>query len=127
MAAIAWKESSAGLRLVNLKDPSAGVFHNTIRSVMGRHPELKNTNENRSIILQRLVEDMDFSAAEALSELEFWKSEHGATAWTLIWQSYNGGYWALKPETKGYRESLAYSKDINKKVAYFTKNNFFME
>lgn len=125
LAAIAWQESSAGLYLINLSDPSAGVFHNNINSVMARHPDIANNAFQRNVMAQKLVQDMEFSASEALSELEFWKSEYGEGNWFLIWQSYNGGYYAVRPETKGYEQSYEYAKAINRKVNFLIKLNLW--
>ena len=122
MAAIAWQESRCGKYVLNLQDPSAGVFQNNIKSVMARHmqkdPSLKDTDFQRNLMAQKLFNSFELSAAEALAELEFWITVRGTGNWFKIWQSYNGGYWADKPDTKGYRQSYQYATEINAKVNY---------
>lgn len=125
MAAIAWQESMAGVYLVNMQDPSAGVFHNNLKSVLARHDELNDTGWQRNRIAQRLIEDMDFSGAEALAELKYWQSIHGDLSWLLIWQSYNGGFAYTKPESGGYKRSMHYAVRLNKKVTFLITNEIF--
>jgi len=123
MAAIAWQESSSGTFLLNMNDPSAGVFANYIPSVLARHG-IKDTQRNRNIMAQKLMNSIDLSAAEALSELEYWKSIHGESSWPLLWQSYNGGFSYKSPGTSEYINSIEYSNDIRDKVHFLQKNLF---
>ena len=125
MAAIAWQESRAGVYLVNMQDPSAGVFHNNLKSVLARHEELRDTGWQRNRIAQRLIESIDFSGAEALAELKYWQSVHGDRAWLLIWQSYNGGFAFKRPNSKGYKASLGYSHKLSRKVQFLIMNEIF--
>ncbi len=129
LAAIAWQESNAGLYVLNLQDPAAGVFQNNIESVMVRHMKkdstLKDTPFQRSYLAQQLALNMDLSASEALAELEYWKTIHGAGNWVLIWQSYNGGFYTLKPGTSGYNTSLKYERKINARVRFLINNEVF--
>ena len=105
LAAIAWQESSCGRYLINLQDPSAGVFHNNIISVLNRHG-MRDTQWNRNFLAMKLINDFEFSAAESLAELEFWQSIHGDNNWLDIWQSYNGGFSYMNKESKSYKSSL---------------------
>jgi len=122
MAALAWQESRCGKYVLNLQDPSAGVFQNNIKSVMARHmqkdPTIKDTDFQRNLMAQRLFNSFELSAAEALAELEFWITVRGEGNWFAIWQSYNGGYWVDKPDSKGYRQSHKYAMELNQKVNY---------
>jgi len=122
MAALAWQESHCGKYVLNLQDPAAGVFQNNIKSVMARHMQkdstVKDTPFQRNLMAQRLFNSFEFSAAEALAELEFWITVRGEGNWFKIWQSYNGGYWVDRTETRGYRTSYKYATEINAKVNY---------
>lgn len=115
LAAIAWVESNAGKYMINIQDPSFGIYHNNINSVMGRHPDYKDTPFQRNKVAQMLIEDIDFSAAEALAELEYWKNIHGSKRWSKIWASYNGGfnYNGVKP--------TRYAKKIKKRISVLKK------
>jgi hypothetical protein len=125
MAAIAWQESMAGKYLLNLQDPSAGVFHNNLKSVIARHEEFRDTDWQRNLIAQRLIQDMDFSAAEALAELEYWKSIHGEGNWFLIWQSYNGGFAFQNPDSQAYAASSNYARRLKEKINFLMRNKVF--
>lgn len=125
MAAIAWQESMAGVYLVNMQDPSAGVFHNNLKSVLARHEELQDTNWQRNRIAQKLIDDIEFSGAEALAELEYWRSIHGKYAWFEVWRSYNGGFAYLKPEGGPCKRATQYAIRLNKKVQFLIQNEVF--
>ena len=96
MAAIAWQESDFGKYPMNVsdgKDGSYGVFHNLLSSVCSRHP---CTSWGKSRLAERLIFDLDFSFAEALSELKFWQNYWKAKKVPRVWShmicSYNAGY-----------------------------------
>jgi len=129
MAAIAWQESRCGKYILNLQDPSAGVFQNNIKSVMARHMQndstLKDTKFQRNYMAQKLAFSFELSAAEALAELEYWISVREKGNWFLLWQSYNGGSWAVRPDTKGYRTSYQYATEVNRKVNYLVHLDIF--
>lgn len=74
LPAISWQESCLGLYKLNMYDPSAGLFHAYLPSVMGRHKDLKDTPFNQNKIAQMLVNDDKFAASEAIAELLFWKN-----------------------------------------------------
>lgn len=111
LSAIAWKESNAGEWLVNIQDPSFGVFHNHINSVMSRHPEIEDTPFNRNRVASMLIGDIEFSGAESIAELEFWEGIHGDANWMKIWASYNGG-WIGNP---------SYAREIKARIIILKK------
>lgn len=115
LAAIAWKESSGGRYLVNLQDPSAGVFMVSIDNAIS-YIKWKNTPFNRNRVAQLLIEDFELAAEFAMLNLQFWKDQYGEN-WRLIWRRYNGGY-------SDSGASKAYSKDIARKVKTFTLCNW---
>ncbi len=93
MASIAWKESMIQNETIpiNLQDPSCGVFHNNVNSVMERHTELRDTGFNRNRICARLINDFDFASKEAISELKFWLRYYKGNFYKS-WGSYNAGF-----------------------------------
>lgn len=107
LAAIAWKESSAGRYTINLQDPSAGVFMVSIDNAIN-YIKWKNTPFNRNRIAQMLIQDFELSAEFAMINLQFWKDQYGEN-WRLIWRRYNGGY-------SNSEASKKYSADIARKV-----------
>lgn len=107
LAAIAWKESSAGRYLMNLQDPSAGVFMVTVDNAMG-YIKWKDTPFNRNRMAQKLVEDFELSAEFAMINLQFWVDQYG-NDWRTIWRRYNGGY-------SDSARAIKYSQDIAAKI-----------
>jgi hypothetical protein len=106
LAAIAWKESSAGKYMINLQDPSAGVFHITINNALV-YLKWKDTNFNRNRAAQLLIQDFQLAANFAMINLQFWKDQHGNN-WNRIWASYNAGH--------SWKNGRKYAKDIASKV-----------
>lgn len=91
LAAIAIVESGAGKWLVNLQDPSAGVYHININTAMKRSPNKIDSNFTRNLMAQRLIEDQKFAAGFAIAELLYWKNYHHGN-WNKVWASYNAGF-----------------------------------
>jgi hypothetical protein len=90
LAAIAIVESSAGEIRVNISDPSFGIHHNLVSSVVNRLG-MTDTCYNRNKVASRLVTDDDFSREQALQELLFWRKYH-SNNWRLMVMSYNAGH-----------------------------------
>ena len=95
MTSIAWHESHFGKHKMNLMDPSFGVFHNLIGSVIRRNG-IRDTGWNRSRLAERLVDDYDFSFSQSLAELKYWqnywKSKRVSRVWSHMISSYNAGF-----------------------------------
>lgn len=107
LAAIAWKESSAGVNLRNPRDPSAGVFHVTVRNAL-HYAGWENTEPNQQVMYELLQLDFDTSANYAIKNLTFWRDAY-KVGWKKTWQYYNGG--------RSYSEaSRKYAEDIAAKV-----------
>lgn len=106
LAAIAWKESSGGRYLINLQDPSSGVFHVTIDNALS-YLKLKDTPFNRNRVAQMLINDFVLSSDLAMNNLQFWKNMYGDN-WIKIWASYNAGY--------NWKAGLHYSYDVAHKI-----------
>ena len=113
LAAIAWKESNVGKFMINLQDPSCGFFHNNINTVMSRRG-ITDTPFNRNVLCQKLINDVPYSASEAVAELAYWRTVH-KTNYTKIWASYNAGW--------SYTNGLNYSQDIKNRIKVLKVNN----
>lgn len=109
LAAMAWRESSAGVKPINWSDPSFGPFHALITTVSKRYGAVTPLDELE--LANRLVYDFDFAVEAAVSELDYWKEVHHGN-WRKIWASYNGGW-------KGNQE---YATDIAKKIRFLQNN-----
>jgi len=95
LVAIAWKESGAGIAMVNVfdggkHDASCGPYHNLISSVFERHPEWVPSKFNKNKICTKLILDLNFATKESIAELSYWYKIRKGN-WFKIWASYNGG------------------------------------
>ena len=110
MAAIAWQESHFGKYLINLNDPSCGVFHVMPKYVGNR----KNSKWTQSRICERLITDYKFSFSSALERLKYfenyWKSKGVKRVWSHTVSSYNQGF--------NYRKNSEYLKAIKEKIRF---------
>jgi hypothetical protein len=122
MTAIAWQESKFGKYMVNLSDPSFGVFHNLITSVQKRHKGHKSNKWNRDRLVEKLLFDYNFSFNESLKELIFWQNVYKGCngKWSKTVASYNAGY--------NHKNGYVYLNSIKNKIRalriYFKKQNF---
>ena len=96
LMAIAIKESSVGKNLINPISNDYGLFQANIKSVIKRQ-KVKDTIDNRKYFAQKLVYDVGFSTANAIVEIDYWKTVHKDN-WIKIWASYNTG-WSYRTET----------------------------
>lgn len=124
MAAIAWKESCAGLYRINFDDPSAGIYHAYLPNVIKRHYKKHNTSFRRNAVAERLIRDPEFASQIALEELLYWKKIRKGN-WKEMIKSYNKGFsWEKNRSRNKMAES--YYEDISKKVQilqnYFEKH-----
>lgn len=124
MAAIAWKESCAGLYRINFDDPSAGIYHAHLPGVIKRYYNAKDTPFRRNVVAEKLIRDQEFASKIALEELLFWKKIHKGH-WKNIVKSYNKGFSWKKNEEKN-KLAEAYYEDIAHRTLilqdYFAKN-----
>lgn len=109
LAAIAWRESSAGEYLMNLNDPSFGVYHILLKTAKKR-TGIKGLKSNK--LAYALTTNIRLSASFAIKELNFWKKtlKGSNRNWINVWSAYNGGF--------NYKKKIpqSYGKDIKKKV-----------
>jgi hypothetical protein len=112
MAAIAWQESKGGIWNLNLQDPSAGMYHTSLKTAVARL-EMKDTPFRRNMLAQRLIDDKEFAAAMAIKELQFWYEYHHGN-WMKIYSSYNAGFGS----------NTAYANDIRQTIRTLQKCKF---
>ncbi|RVY23024.1 hypothetical protein ECC11_05880 [Helicobacter pylori] len=122
MAGIAWKESCAGVYKINFSDPSAGVYHSYIPSV------LKSYGHNdspflRNVMGELLIKDDVFASEVALKELLYWKTRYHDNLKDMI-KSYNKGSRWEKNE-KSNADAEKYYEEIQDKIRRLKESKIF--
>ncbi|WQV95259.1 hypothetical protein KVM12_01655 [Helicobacter pylori] len=122
MAGIAWKESCAGVYKINFSDPSAGVYHSYIPSV------LKSYGHNDSPFLHNvmgelLIKDDAFASEVALKELLYWKTRYHDNLKDMI-KSYNKGSRWEKNE-KSNADAEKYYEEIQDRIRCLKESKIF--
>ncbi|WP_231167385.1 hypothetical protein [Helicobacter pylori] len=122
MAGIAWKESCAGVYKINFSDPSAGVYHSYIPSV------LKSYGHNdspflRNVMGELLIKDDAFASEVALKELLYWKTRYHDNLKDMI-KSYNKGSRWEKNE-KSNADAEKYHEDIQDRIRRLKESKIF--
>lgn len=116
LAAIAWRESSAGADIVNFNDPSFGVFQVHLKTASSHEGFDWHQDPQRALMVaQRLITDFEYGADHAIQVLEFWKRRHKGNYRKML-ASYNAGYRYAKGAGQ------AYAKDVASKVNYLRTN-----
>ena len=116
LAAIAWQESCAGVYLVNFQDPSAGVFHAYIPNILKKYKNLRDNGFTANMVGQKLINDFDFSAKEAINELLYWKGIHSGNLENMI-KSYNKGFSWQKQSSAASKAQSYYTSVASKSKA----------
>ncbi|WP_187832133.1 hypothetical protein [Helicobacter pylori] len=122
MAGIAWKESCAGVYKINFSDPSAGVYHSYIPSV------LKSYGHNdspflRNVMGELLIKDDAFASEVALKELLYWKTRYHDDLKNMI-KSYNKGSRWERSE-KSNAEAEKYYEEIQDRIRRLKESKIF--
>ncbi|QEF22401.1 hypothetical protein D2C84_04560 [Helicobacter pylori] len=122
MAGIAWKESCAGTYKINFSDPSAGVYHSYIPSV------LKSYGHNdspflRNVMGELLIKDDAFASQVALKELLYWKTRYHDNLKDMI-KSYNKGSRWEKNE-KSNADAEKYYEEIQDRIRRLKESKIF--
>ncbi|MGL2691142.1 hypothetical protein ACQJ7R_06470 [Helicobacter pylori] len=122
MAGIAWKGSCAGVYKINFSDPSAGVYHSYIPSV------LKSYGHNdspflRNVMGELLIKDDAFASEVALKELLYWKTRYHDNLKDMI-KSYNKGSRWEKNE-KSNADAEKYYEEIQDKIRRLKESKIF--
>ena len=113
MAAMAWKETSAGTHRINWNDPSFGIIQINMNTAIKRY---KLTTWKKQLeFANKLATNNKFAINVASDELDFWKGVHKGDM-RKMWASYNGGY--------NYKSKApqSYSNDVAKKIAFLKSN-----
>ncbi|MFP6009010.1 hypothetical protein ACLF8I_03930 [Helicobacter pylori] len=122
MAGIAWKESCAGVYKINFSDPSAGVYHSYIPSV------LKSYGHNdspflRNVMGELLIKDDAFASEVALKELLYWKTRYHDNLKDMI-KSYNkGSRWGKNEKSNADAEK--YYEEIQDRIRRLKESKIF--
>lgn len=122
MAGIAWKESCAGVYKINFSDPSTGVYHSYIPSV------LKSYGHNdspflRNVMGELLIKDDAFASQVALKELLYWKTRYHDNLKDMI-KSYNKGSRWEKNE-KSNADAEKYYEEIQDRIRRLKESKIF--
>ncbi len=122
MAGIAWKESCAGVYKINFSDPSAGVYHSYIPSV------LKSYGHNdspflRNVMGELLIKDDAFASDVALKELLYWKTRYHDNLKDMI-KSYNKGSRWEKNE-KSNADAEKYYEEVQDRIRRLKESKIF--
>ncbi|GAA9718090.1 hypothetical protein VN0025_10940 [Helicobacter pylori] len=122
MAGIAWKESCAGVYKINFSDPSAGVYHSYIPSV------LKSYGHNdspflRNVMGELLIKDDAFASEVALKELLYWKTRYHDNLKDMI-KSYNKSSRWEKNE-KSNADAEKYYEEIQDRIRRLKESKIF--
>jgi len=123
MAGIGWQESKNGRDRINLSDPSFGIYHNLLGSVINREG-VRNTAYYRNKYANKLVQNDEFARSQALSELLYWESYHlrksgRAGLWQKTVRSYNAGGSYNCKEADNYYINIKNKIEALKQVHFF--------
>ncbi len=122
MAGIAWKESCAGVYKINFSDPSAGVYHSYIPSVLKSYGH-NNSPFLRNVMGELLIKDDAFASEVALKELLYWKTRYHDNLKNMI-KSYNKGSRWEKNE-KSNAEAEKYYEEIQDRIRRLKESKIF--
>ncbi|WP_283492280.1 hypothetical protein [Helicobacter pylori] len=122
MAGIAWKESCAGVYKINFSDPSAGIYHAYIPSVLKSYGH-NNSPFLRNVMGELLIKDDAFASEVALKELLYWKTRYHDNLKDMI-KSYNKGSRWEKSE-KANADAEKYYEEIQDKIRRLKESKIF--
>lgn len=122
MAGIAWKESCAGTYKINFSDPSAGIYHAYIPSVLKSYGH-NNSPFLRNVMGELLIKDDAFASEVALKELLYWKTRYHDNLKDMI-KSYNKGSRWEKNE-KANADAEKYYEEIQDRIRRLKESKIF--
>ncbi|STO73380.1 Uncharacterised protein [Helicobacter pylori] len=122
MAGIAWKESCAGTYKINFSDPSAGIYHSYIPSVLKSYGH-NNSPFLRNVMGELLIKDDAFASEVALKELLYWKTRYHDNLKNMI-KSYNKGSRWEKNE-KSNAEAEKYYEEVQDRIRRLKESKIF--
>ncbi len=122
MASIAWKESCAGVYKINFSDPSAGIYHSYIPSVLKSYGH-NNSPFLRNVMGELLIKDDAFASEVALKELLYWKTRYHDNLKDMI-KSYNkGSRWERSERSNA--EAEKYYEEIQDRIRRLKESKIF--
>ncbi|WP_079370211.1 hypothetical protein [Helicobacter pylori] len=122
MAGIAWKESCAGTYKINFSDPSAGIYHAYIPSVLKSYGH-NNSPFLRNVMGELLIKDDAFASEVALKELLYWKTRYHDNLKDMI-KSYNkGSHW--EKNEKSNADAEKYYEEIQDRIRRLKESKIF--
>ncbi|MCQ2774051.1 hypothetical protein JT235_04845 [Helicobacter pylori] len=122
MAGIAWKESCAGVYKINFSDPSAGIYHSYIPSVLKSYGH-NNSPFLRNVMGELLIKDDAFASEVALKELLYWKTRYHDNLKNMI-KSYNKDSRWERSE-KSNAEAEKYYEEIQDRIRRLKESKIF--
>ncbi|EKE80756.1 hypothetical protein OUE_1209 [Helicobacter pylori R030b] len=122
MAGIAWKESCAGTYKINFSDPSAGIYHAYIPSVLKSYGH-NNSPFLRNVMGELLIKDDAFASEVVLKELLYWKTRYHDNLKDMI-KSYNKGSRWEKNE-KANADAEKYYEEIQDRIRRLKESKIF--
>ncbi|MGL2342413.1 hypothetical protein ACOWK3_07480, partial [Helicobacter pylori] len=122
MAGIAWKKSCAGTYKINFSDPSAGIYHAYIPSVLKSYGH-NNSPFLRNVMGELLIKDDAFASEVALKELLYWKTRYHDNLKDMI-KSYNKGSRWEKNE-KANADAEKYYEEIQDRIRRLKESKIF--
>jgi len=112
LASIAWQESSCGKYMVNVFDPSFGIYHIQTKNAVS-FTKVEDTKFNHNRVAMLLIDDFDYSSAICISVLRWWINYHKGS-WSKAVSSYNGGFKGSKVYLRKIRTKIRFLKGIIK-------------
>ncbi len=122
MASIAWKESCAGIYKINFSDPSAGVYHAYIPSVLKSYGH-NNSPFLRNVMGELLIRNDALASEVALKELLYWRTRYHDNLKDMI-KSYNKGSRWERSE-KSNAEAEKYYEEIQDRIRRLKESKIF--
>ncbi|WP_187908095.1 hypothetical protein [Helicobacter pylori] len=122
MASIAWKESCAGVYKINFSDPSAGIYHAYIPSVLKSYGH-NNSPFLRNVMGELLIRNDTLASEVALKELLYWRTRYHDNLKDMI-KSYNKGSRWERSE-KSNAEAEKYYEEIQDRIRRLKESKIF--
>ncbi len=122
MASIAWKESCAGVYKINFSDPSAGVYHSYIPSVLKSYGH-SDSPFLRNVMGELLIRNDALASEVALKELLYWRTRYHDNLKDMI-KSYNKGSRWERSE-KSNAEAEKYYEEIQDRIRRLKESKIF--
>lgn len=122
LAAIAYRESSAGTQMYNWNDPSAGPFHVLAEHVIKKFNMNADDPRDIDLAMNMLSSNFEFAALMAVETLTWWHNRHNGD-WFRTWASYTKGYYWWESRPVGtYDTAMKYANDVRDQIHFIQDN-----